>query len=214
MTNNNTENQDIQDIQDNDSYYNDSDYNDSDYEDYSDEDDLYFDPDEESNTRFNIVLCELYCKLHGKGNGGKMFYYYLNISSFKKLEINVINEICNNYNTYYNDLVNNLLPGNSATNSPPFSAIRNFNSIVSKNDYIKPEIAENITLESGHRVCIIKTIWLKLIQRTWKKVFALRKTIIKRRCNIHSLKIREITGKWPENCRFYPELQGMLSYLL
>ena len=214
MTNNNTENQDIQNIQDNDSYYNDSDYNDSDYEDYSDEDDLYFDPDEESNTRFNIVLCELYCKLHGKGNGGKMFYYYLNISSFKKLEINVINEICNNYNTYYNDLVNNLLPGNSATNSPPFSAIRNFNSIVSKNDYIKPEIAENITLESGHRVCIIKTIWLKLIQRTWKKVFALRKIIIKRRCNIHSLKMREITGKWPENCRFYPELQGMMSYLL
>ena len=209
MTNNNPENQDIQDIQDNDSYY-----NDSDYEDYSDEDDLYFDPDEESNTRFNIVLCELYCKLHGKGNGGKMFYYYLNISSFKKLEINVINEICNNYNTYYNDLVNNLLPSNSATNSPPFSAIRNFNSIVSKNDYIKPEIAENITLESGHRVCIIKTIWLKLIQRTWKKVFALRKIIIKRRCNIHSLKMREITGKWPENCRFYPELQGMMSYLL
>ncbi len=117
MTNNNPENQDNQD---NDSYY-----DDSDYDDYSDEDDLYFDPDEESNTRFNIVLCELYCKLHGKGNGGKMFYYYLNISSFKKLEINVINEICNNYNTYYNDLVNNLLPGNSTTNAPPSSFYNN-----------------------------------------------------------------------------------------
>ena len=188
-------------------------YDDSDY-DSADDDDLYLNPDEQSTTRFNIVLCELYCKLHGKGMGDKLFYYHLNISSFKKLDINVLNEICNNYNTYYNDLVNNLLPGNSATNSPPFSAIRNFNSIVSKNDYIKPEIAENITLESGHRVCIIKTIWLKLIQRTWKKVFALRKIIIKRRCNIHSLKMREITGKWPENCRFYPELQGMMSYLL
>jgi hypothetical protein len=206
-------NQDIQDIQQ-DNQDNDSHYDESDYDDYSDEDDLYFDPDEESNTRYNIVLCELYCKLHGKGNGGKLFYYYLNISSFKKLDIIVINEICNNYNTYYKELVNNLLPENSATNAPPFSSVRNFNSIVSKNDYIKPQIAENITLESGHRVCIIKTIWLKLIQRTWKRVFALRKTIIKRRSNIHSLKIRELTGKWPENCRVYPELQGMMSYLL
>ena len=61
---------------------------DSDYD--SDEDDLYFNPDEQSNTRFNIVLCELYCKLHGKGNGGKLFYYHLNISRFKKLNINIL----------------------------------------------------------------------------------------------------------------------------
>ena len=175
---------------------------DSDYD--SDEDDLYFNPDEQSNTRFNIVLCELYCKLHGKGNGGKLFYYHLNISRFKKLNINIMNEICNNYNTYYRNLV--------TQESSPFSRIKNFNNIVSKDDYIRPQIAENITLETGHCVCIIKTIWIKLIQRTWKKVFALRKTIIKRRSNINSLKIRELTGKWPENCRVYPQLQGMLRF--
>jgi hypothetical protein len=175
---------------------------DSDYD--SDEEDLYFNPDEQSNTRFNIVLCELYCKLHGKGNGGKLFYYHLNISRFKKLNINILSEICNNYNTYYRNLV--------SQESSPFSRIKNFNNIVSKDDYIRPQIAENITLETGHCVCIIKTIWIKLIQRTWKKVFALRKTIIKRRSNINSLKIRELTGKWPENCRVYPQLQGMLRF--
>ena len=188
-------------------------YDDSDYDD-SDEEDLYFEPDEESNTRFNIVLCELYCKLHGTGMGEKLFYYHLNIVSFKKFDSNVINEICNNYNTYYSNLATQILPYNPVTNAPPFSTIRNFNNIVSKDNYIRPQIAENITLESGHRVCVIKTIWFKLIQRTWKKVFALRKTIIKRRCSFHSLKIREITGKWPENCRIYPELQGMMRYLL
>ena len=182
---------------------------DSDYD--SDEEDLYFNPDEQSNTRFNIVLCELYCKLHGKGNGGKLFYYHLNISRFKKLNINILSEICNNYNTYYRNLVSQEL-ANNTTNSSTFSRIKNFNNIVSKDDYIRPQIAENITLETGHCVCIIKTIWIKLIQRTWKKVFALRKTIIKRRSNINSLKIREITGKWPENCRVYPQLQGMLRF--
>jgi hypothetical protein len=182
---------------------------DSDYD--SDEEDLYFNPDEQSNTRFNIVLCELYCKLHGKGNGGKLFYYHLNISRFKKLNINILSEICNNYNTYYRNLVSQEL-ANNTTNSSTFSRIKNFNNIVSKDDYIRPQIAENITLETGHCVCIIKTIWIKLIQRTWKKVFALRKTIIKRRSNINSLKIRELTGKWPENCRVYPQLQGMLRF--
>ena len=185
------------------------DVSDSDYD--SDEEDLYFNPDEQSNTRFNIVLCELYCKLHGKGNGGKLFYYHLNISRFKKLNINILSEICNNYNTYYRNLVSQEL-ANNTTNSSTFSRIKNFNNIVSKDDYIRPQIAENITLETGHCVCIIKTIWIKLIQRTWKKVFALRKTIIKRRSNINSLKIREITGKWPENCRVYPQLQGMLRF--
>ena len=188
-------------------------YDDSVYD--SDEEDLYFNPDEPRNSRFNIVLCELYCKLHGKGMGNKLFYYHLNISSFKKLDINIMNEICDNYNTYYHDLVNpELVNENPITNAPPFSTIKNFNNIVSKEDYIRPQIAENIILESGHCICVIKTIWLKLIQRTWKKVFALRKTIIKRRCNINSLKVREITGKWPENCSVYPELQGMMSYLL
>lgn len=188
-------------------------YDDSVYD--SDEEDLYFNPDEPSNSRFNIVLCELYCKLHGKGMGEKMFYYYLNISTFKKLDINIMNEICDNYNTYYHNLVNQeLVPHNPTTNTPPFSTIKNFNNIVSKDHYIRPQIAENITLESGHCICVIKTIWIKLIQRTWKKVYALRKTIIKRRCSVNSLKIREITGKWPENCRVYPDLQGMMSYLL
>ena len=187
-------------------------YDDSDY-DSDDDEDLYFNPDEQSNTRFNIVLCELYCKLHGKGMGGKLFYYYLNISSFKKLDMNVLNEICNNYNTYYYNLVSQVLPYNHTTNAPPFSTIINFNNIVSKDGYIRPQIAENITLESGHRICVIKTIWIKLIQRTWKKVFDLRKTVIKRRCTVYSLKTREITGKWPENCRVYPQLHGMLSYL-
>ena len=186
----------------------DDDYDDEEYE------ELYFDPDEVSNTRFNIVLCELYCKLHGTGVDNKMYYYHLNISSFKKFDINKTNNLCNSYNTYYFNLINNPPEYNVITEAPPFSPIRNFDTIVSKKNYITPQIAENITLDSGHCICIIKTIWLKLIQRTWKKIYALRNDIIRRRCTVNSLKTREITGYWPENCRVYPQLHGMMSYLL
>ena len=164
------------------------------------DDDLYFDPDELSNTRFNIVLCELYCVLHGK-NDKKMYYHYLTISTFKWLNSGVINKICDNYNLYYNNLVFN----------KSYSTIRNFNTIVSKNNYIKPEIAETIILESGHSICILKTFWLRLIQRTWKRIYKERCLIIKLRGCYASIKEREITGQWPERCRVYPGLTCCLK---
>ena len=82
--------------------------------------------------------------------------------------------------------------------------------MVTSPNYIKPEIGQVINLESGHSVCIIKTMWLKVIQRTWKKVYKTRTQIIKRRCCFQSLKCREITGYWPDSCRYLPSLQGML----
>ena len=203
--NNNLQMNNTSDNDTNSEYESDSEYDsdsDSDYDDH----DLYFDTDEESKTRFNIVLCELYCKLHGKINDEKLCYNYLNITTFKKLDMNILNQICRNYNKSYNKLI--------TENNSSCSIIKNFNNIVTKKKYIKPQIAQNIILESGHCICIIKTIWIKLIQRTWKKIFALRKTIIKNRCSIYSLKSREITGMWPKNCRIYPRLQGMMSYLL
>ena len=36
---------------------------------------------------------------------------------------------------------------------------------------LKPDIAQNIILSGGEKVSIIKTIWLRIIQRTWKRVY-------------------------------------------
>jgi hypothetical protein len=77
----------------------------------------------------------------------------------------------------------------------------------------KIEIAECIYLPSKHCVSILKTIWLRLIQRRWKKIINERKLIIKKRCNPNSIKYREIHGIWPDNCFIYPILKGMLSNL-
>jgi hypothetical protein len=77
----------------------------------------------------------------------------------------------------------------------------------------KLEIAECIYLPSYHCISILKTIWIKLIQRTWKKIYKERKLIISKRYHPNSLKYREIYGTWPNNCINYPSLKGMLSNL-
>jgi hypothetical protein len=77
----------------------------------------------------------------------------------------------------------------------------------------KIEISQCIYLDTQECVAIIKTIWLKLIQRTWKKIYKIKKNIITLRKMPLSIRCREITGKWPSNCFDMPSLHGMLSYL-
>ena len=91
--------------------------------------------------------------------------------------------------------------------------IRNYHNIISKPNYIKPEIGEYIILPTQEAIAILKTFWLRIIQRKWKKIFQKRKNIIRQRCNIFNLSIRQIYGKWPEQCIKLPGLKGMLSDL-
>ena len=95
----------------------------------------------------------------------------------------------------------------------PHNILRNYNNIISRDEYIKPEIAECIILPTQHSVAIIKTIWIKLIQRKWKAVYAERVNIIKRRMLLSSLKTRELTGRWPPHCIHLPTIRGILHDL-
>lgn len=81
------------------------------------------------------------------------------------------------------------------------------------NTFCKLEIAECLYLPSYHCVSILKTYWLKLIQRTWKKIYKSKKLIIAMRSHPNALKYREINGRWPNNCINYPSLKGMLLTL-
>jgi cytoplasmic iron level regulating protein YaaA (DUF328/UPF0246 family) len=47
--------------------------------------------------------------------------------------------------------------------------IRNYNHI--NKNILNIQIAEKIILKGGECVAILKTFWIKIIQRTWKKVF-------------------------------------------
>lgn len=88
--------------------------------------------------------------------------------------------------------------------------IRNYYNIITRTNYIKPEIAEYILLPTLEAIAILKTFWLRIIQRKWKKVFQIRQHIISQRRQLSNLSIRDIRGKWADNCNVLPSLKGML----
>lgn len=177
-------------------------YTDSEYDSDNDEEinNIIYEPDEISNSRFNIALCELYnSHLHGLINS-EVLYHYLVHTRYKSLHIGCISDIANNLNNEYIYLLNQ-----------SHDIFRNYREIITRENYIKPEIIECIYLDTGHCVGIIKTFWIKLIQRTWKNILKKREIVISMRCNPISLRHREITGKWPKKCSSYPRLKGMLA---
>jgi len=105
---------------------------------------------------------------------------------------------------------------NSETMSPlalKHPTIRNYKNIISKSDYIKPEIAKYIILPTQESVAILKTFWIRIIQRTWKKIYKLRKEVLRKRCCPGAISTFELTGKWPEHCAYLPRLKGLLQFL-
>ena len=184
------------------------------YDVYSDDEDddadsILYEPDDTGNTRYNIILCELYnTELHGETNDELLKTSYLVYCRFKKLDMEYIEDYVDDFNAYYLHLINN---NNAATRH---SVFRNYKNIILKQPYIKTEIAECVYLENQECIAILKTFWIKLIQRTWKNILQKRASILKKRANIHSLKHRELTGRWPNDCIYYPELRGMLSVMV
>ena len=92
-------------------------------------------------------------------------------------------------------------------------AIRNYQNIISNPNYIRAEIGEYIILPTQEAITILKTFWIRIIQKKWKKVFKQQQQIIQERCKLQNLNIRRITGYWPEYCNILPGLKGMLRQL-
>ena len=91
----------------------------------------------------------------------------------------------------------------------PHKFIRNYDAIIAKRDYIQPHIGEVIYLSSGECVAVLKTVWLRLIQRCWRRVYNEKNRVIKRRKQIDYLRYREVNGKWPNDCNYLPSIYGM-----
>jgi hypothetical protein len=181
-----------------------SDYDTDDaYEDYLFDSENLFECGEQSLTRYNIVLCELYnSKIHGslENSSKEENIGFLVCCRFKKLDIEFIEDIVSEMAGAYNLSIRN----------SNHNIYRNYRNIISRPNYFKPEIAQCVYLESLHCVAILKTFWIKLVQRTWKRVFTERKRVITERCSVKSLRHREINGKWPNTCNYLPSFKGML----
>ena len=185
--------------------------------------------------KFNLVLCELhYSPIHGKTKTSdrNIESHYLLIDRFDGARGIALDEL-EEYHEYDTDEESKSDDGSEnqithisdiqwlykneyssiSTTQFKHKTIRNYHNIISRPDYIKPEIGECIELATGEQVVIIKTVWLKIIQRKWKQVFAKRLQIEKYRTSPSSISHRQVTGKWPDYCNNLPGLKGMLSNL-
>jgi hypothetical protein len=67
------------------------------------------------------------------------------------------------------------------------------------------EIVEyKILMPGGEMVALIKTYWLRLVQRRWKKIYQARKRLLIKRQHIHALQYRAQHGKWPRALHVWP----------
>jgi len=190
---------------------------------------------ENRNNKYKIVLCEIFNPyIHGIDDASdpEIAGHYLVDSTYDSLPFdssfngsdsdsdgdsyNGSNDSDDSieYNNIYDVIPSfrghirmDILPYDSRAVHP---FIRNYKKIISNKNYIKPEIAECFYLSGDECVAILKTFWIRIVQRAWKRVFAERTRIISLRKTINALKTREIYGKWPDVCCYLPGLYGML----
>jgi hypothetical protein len=172
-----------------------SDFEEEEEEEYSNE----YEPEETSKTRFNITICELYnSAVHGPPSFNSLHAHYIVLHRLKKYDERLINKMI----WYYT--------GSRTNYKHPI--IRNYIHI---HNNMVPEITECIYLLTGECICVKKTIWIRLVQRAWKKIYKLRQETNARRLLPRNLFYRGITGSWSTECKYSysHSIRGMLSAL-
>ena len=184
--------------------------------------------------KYNLLLCELHHPgIHGKTNNSaaNIETHFLIHDRFdghgypikNEYEYEDEDEEEDDEEAYYDYNITSVMAflKNQYSNPANFNlryferhpTIRNYHNIISNQNYIKPEIGEYIVLPTQEAVAILKTFWLRILQRKWKNVFKERLNIMKMRSNPICVYARQITGKWPPYCSHLPGLSGMLNPL-
>ena len=183
-----------------------------------------------NNNKWHLMLCELHLPtMHGKTNNSdpNIETHYLIHDLYNPTELYETDDSSdsdssddeeNSYNRIHNAI--NYLKQKYLYITYEFDPIfhnhpiiRNYYKIVSDPNYIQPEIGEYIILPTLEAVAVLKTFWIRIIQRKWKKIFKQQQQIIGERCKLHSLRFRQTTGHWPTHCKTFPTLKGMLYTL-
>jgi len=163
---------------------------------------LIYSSDEKNTYKYCLALCELYNeKIHGQTNSMAKYNYLVN-TRFKSFHFEIINNFANFINNGY---LNHSIHLNH-------NIFRNYKNMV-LNKYIKPEIVECFYID-GCCLAIFKTFWIKIIQRTWRNILKKKSEILFKRKFMSSLLHNKRNGVWPDDCKNYPTLKGMLSNLI
>jgi len=83
--------------------------------------------------------------------------------------------------------------------------LRNYQHYILTKKYNNIEIAETYILPGGEMVAILKTFWISIIQRCWRKTYQRRKYILQCRKMPTVLYYYEIHGKYPHFCNIWPK---------
>lgn len=118
---------------------------------------------------------------------------------------------------YSYNIIYKVLGGDRTKYTTDNNAIRDFNNMLyyHKNRDIQLQIFKtNFKNLDKHPFewslgVIIKTFWLRLVQRTWKRIYKERQQIIKKRMHLNNLHYRNIHGKWPSRLHYLPSLRDM-----
>jgi len=90
--------------------------------------------------------------------------------------------------------------------------LRYYNFLLYKSD-MKLHILQ-VCIQNNTYYVVVKTFWIKIIQRRWRTIYRKRKSIIQQRMRIQSLEYMKINGRYPNGLNVLPKLYGMLRDLM
>lgn len=178
------------------------------------------------NRKYNLIICELHnTTIHGMDEDSEpnIQSHYLVFERYQPFSEDYFDEIEHHLDNLGFDEPEDIYDGTTEMqrdiqflkNSYALSIqnhtspIRNYSYIVSRPNYIQAEIGEVITLPTYEDIAILKTFWIRIIQKKWKKIVQERKRVINERYCLLTLYYRQINGIWPSNCNYLPGLKGM-----
>lgn len=124
--------------------------------------------------------------------------YYIGICKIIRNELIYVNAISN--------LMVFSLPYDYALNYLYYYSIIHLDFCSIKMNIMKLDIASDGTYN-----VILKTFWLRLIQRNWKRVFKERKEILQTRANPTAQYYFSLRGKYPEGLNHLPSIYGLMK---
>lgn len=68
----------------------------------------------------------------------------------------------------------------------------------------------NIHPITGEYIVLLKTFWLRIVQRTWRRIMRERREIIKKRGSLQNIQYREIHGRYLQGLNVLPNAVGMI----
>lgn len=166
-----------------------------------------------SATTLQLAICEIWNpNIHGQDEnsspdiaGQFLVHSTIELEEFEELGFDdIIDMLREGYHSYLS-----VWGDNRMERAHPF--IRNYERIISNNSYIKLDIVAVDELTGMEQVAYLKTHWIRLVQRRWKKIHRERKEMLAKRATPRALQIRETTGKWPKELQVWPSFKLGLS---